>query len=39
MDGIDKADGLRGKVLLIGFGRFAQVVEPGPAGAQHRTFR
>ena len=25
MDGIDKADGLRGRVLLIGFGRFAQV--------------
>ncbi|UGV26820.1 potassium transporter [Rhodopseudomonas boonkerdii] len=25
MDGIDKADGLRGRVLFIGFGRFAQV--------------
>jgi len=25
LDGIDKADGLRGRVLFIGFGRFAQV--------------
>ena len=25
MDGIDKADGLRGNVLMIGFGRFAQI--------------
>jgi glutathione-regulated potassium-efflux system protein KefB len=26
MDGIDAADGLKGRVLIIGFGRFAQVV-------------
>jgi glutathione-regulated potassium-efflux system protein KefB len=26
LDGVDQADGLRGRVLVIGFGRFAQVV-------------
>src|SRR5690606_37754048 len=26
LEGIDEADGLRGRVLFIGFGRFAQVV-------------
>ena len=26
LDGVDKADGLQGRVLVIGFGRFAQVV-------------
>jgi len=26
MDGVEEADGLRGKVLLIGFGRFGQIV-------------
>ena len=26
LDGVDAADGLRGRVLVIGFGRFAQVV-------------
>jgi glutathione-regulated potassium-efflux system protein KefB len=26
LEGIDEADGLRGRVLIIGFGRFAQVV-------------
>ncbi|MFX4609054.1 NAD-binding protein, partial [Acinetobacter baumannii] len=25
-EGVDAADGLRGQVLIIGFGRFAQVV-------------
>ncbi len=25
LDGVDEADGLRGRVLFIGFGRFAQV--------------
>ncbi len=26
LDGVDEADGLRGRVLIVGFGRFAQVV-------------
>jgi glutathione-regulated potassium-efflux system protein KefB len=29
MDGIDKAEGLHGQVLLIGFGRFGQVASQG----------
>lgn len=29
LDGIDEADGLRGRVLFIGFGRFAQVASQG----------
>lgn len=29
LDGIDKADGLEGNVLMIGFGRFAQVASQG----------
>jgi glutathione-regulated potassium-efflux system protein KefB len=29
MDGIDKAEGLQGQVLLIGFGRFGQVASQG----------
>ena len=29
MDGIDEAEGLNGSVLIIGFGRFGQVAQPG----------
>lgn len=32
MDGIDRADGLKGRVLFIGFGRFAQVASQALLG-------
>jgi len=38
MDGIEEASDLHGRVLFVGFGRFAQVVCAAPAGQRDRCF-